>query len=559
LFFNSCIEQLSDKELIVEYQKAFDNQNWAKALSCVEEGLKRTPTDTALYFSKAYCLTNSDRKLNNAEIIKSLEVYLNHYKRSIRGRLLKYTNHYENKDYPKAILEVNYIEKYYGISANTLLMKANAFFLAKNYKEAAFYYEEVLSFELPVANFKPIYYYKIYAKYFSGNIEGALWDTAFLLDNGLPEDRDLMKLIENKQIDAARFQTIPFVYEAEQFAKDIRIETSLEYDAQYSPFYGRMLFEETHYNISDLKTLNKEIRILNLYDKGITELPDEIKKFKNLKAINLSRNSIRDFDRLFLQLAALDSLEYLVLDYSNLKNFPKSIGKLKQLKGLSVQASNLSALPREIGDLYNLSYLSIRNNGKFLDLPKEIKYLKNLNVLDVSGSGIQRLRNELSLCYNLFSIKANASRIKTLPRDIGNLKHLRNLNLAANKIVAVPESIGDITFLQDLSLGSNEIKSLPNSISKLQDLQILSLHYNRFKEFPNEVLTVENLQTLWVHNNNIPVIPASIDRLKKLTHLLVDHEIITDENIRQLKEVNAALYIIKNDCRKYVGGARRKN
>ena len=72
--------------------------------------------------------------------------------------------------------------------------------------------------------------------------------------------------------------------------------------------------------------------------------------------------------------------------------------------------------------LSNLSFLNVGSNGRLKDLPAEIKYLKKLNCLDVSGSGMQRLREELSLCYSLVAIHGNASKIKSIPTTIGNLK-----------------------------------------------------------------------------------------------------------------------------------------
>ena len=87
----------------------------------------------------------------------------------------------------------------------------------------------------------------------------------------------------------------------------------------------------------------------------------------------------------FQDLSELPNLEFLMLNYSNLKKFPASISKLNKLKGLSIEASNIHQLPPEISSLRELSYLNLRNNGRLKDLPLEIKYLKNLKLFRCFG------------------------------------------------------------------------------------------------------------------------------------------------------------------------------
>lgn len=558
IIFNSCISNLSDKELKETYRVSIDKNNWNKALKCVDEGLRRNPKDTLLYFSRALCLSKTNPLENNEKITNNLNIFLSNYETSSRGRLLKYINYYTNRHYNEAINEVEIIEKYFGISPQTLLLKANAHFLNKSYKKSAFNYEEVLSYPISKNKSKIIYYYKIYSKYFAGNKEGASWDTAFLENYGFKKDYDLMNLITNDILNIDNLNKIPFFVDIDQFAEEIRPKVGLNYNFLFNPIYENQLFKSKTYNITDLKFLDKNIKILNLSNSQFTEIPNEIKLFKKLKALKISRNKIKNFDALFNQLAELDSLEYLNLDYSNLKNFPKSISKLKNLKGLSIEASNIKELPKEIGTLFNLSYLSVSNNGKLKQLPKEIKYLKNLNVLDVSGSGMQNLREELSLCYLLISIKANSSKIKSVPNNIGKLKLLNNLNLANNKIKEIPKSIGNLHYLTVLSLGSNEIETLPLSIKNLNNLKVLSIEFNKFKNFPKNILALKNLETLWLHNSTIPTIPKEIGELKKLSFLLVDHEIISNTNINQIKNINPKLHINRDDTRKNVTGIKRK-
>ena len=110
-----------------------------------------------------------------------------------------------------------------------------------------------------------------------------------------------------------------------------------------------------------------------------------------------------------------------------------------------------------------------------------------------------------------------------------------------------------------MSLGSNDLEYLPEEISKLKKVQIISLDFNRFKTFPKQVFGLDGVYNLWMHNNSFKTIPIEVAEMKSITHLLVDHEIITDENIEQIKLRNPELRVIREDSRKYVKGRRRKN
>ena len=559
LFLSSCLKNKSEKELITLYQQASTNGQWNKALDCVNEGLNRRPNDTSLFYSKALCLKNINTQLHHKEIDRYLSAYLKKDKTSVRGLILKYTNYYDNQKYALAVREIERLERFYGISPKTLALKANAEFLNRDFKNAALHYEEVLYYPHDSSDFKQLYYYKIYAKYFGGNQEGAIWDTAFLENYGFDPDEQLLDDITNNALNYENYNQIPFVIDLNEFEQSLAFTTGIAYGNLYDPAFITQLYRTPNHLETSLNHLSSDIEYLDLSYSNLSTLPKDIGRFKNLRALNLSRNPIKDFDPVFEQLAQLEKLEFLVLNYTNLKNFPASIGKLTQLKGLAVEAANIRTLPREIGLLKQLSYLSVRNNGRIKDLPKEIKLLKNLNVLDVSGSGMQRLRPEIALCYNLIALKANASKIVSIPEHIGLLKHLRFLNLGYNRITTLPESIGELFYLDHLSLGSNELTDLPNTLQHNENLHHISLDHNRFKTFPKQVLSIPNLNSLWIHNNNITSIPIAVTKMKKLVQLLVDHEIITDENIANIKKRKPKLYVVREDCLKYVKGKRRKD
>jgi Leucine-rich repeat (LRR) protein len=139
---------------------------------------------------------------------------------------------------------------------------------------------------------------------------------------------------------------------------------------------------------SDLQlAINEADKVLSIDvgDKGIDKLPEQLSDLKNILSINLMGNNFTSFPTVLSRLTTLDEIS---LSTNQLKSVGKEIGQLKNLRILIMNNNSLSELPKEIGDLTNLLYLEIGNN-RLKSLPDEIKYLTNLQELHVE-------RNELS-------------------------------------------------------------------------------------------------------------------------------------------------------------------
>ncbi len=563
LFFG-CSSFLSDEELKERYDKAIGNKNWSAVIPLLDEVIARHPKQKENYYTRAIAKSNVNPKQTQG-VIEDLSVYIDFAPEDYKARYIRFQAYSILNQFDLALVDINKIIEVKGKNAFLLSWKGNCAFAAKKFKVAEKSYEERLRLQGSYEDLKNNYYYLIASKYFDGNKEGALWDCAFLENRGFKNDEKLFKLISEDKLVFEEFANFDVPQITIKQLEELLNNFCTDLDIFQSEVYFRanianQFFRVPHTkNIEELLPKKEEVYSLNISNNNLKTLPEELSQFINLQFLNISGNKFKDKEKLVENLSKLPNLRFLFANKCYLKALPDNFDLLNNLEVLEIEANGLTELNEKIGELKKLKYISVRSNGRLTNLPKSIGQLRCLQYLNVSGGGMSKLRNELADCSELVSIVANASKIKTLPENIGNLINLKHLNLSYNKIENIPASIGNLTELEHLGIGSNEITQLPKEISNLKKLNFLGLPFNRFKEFPKEVLELDAVHNLWVHNNSFKTIPKEVGNMESLTHLLVDHQVITDNNIKAIKEVNPELRVIRNDSQRYVKGRKRKN
>jgi Leucine-rich repeat (LRR) protein len=161
------------------------------------------------------------------------------------------------------------------------------------------------------------------------------------------------------------------------------------------------------------------LKVLNILDDRIYELPEEVSYLKSLEKLDLSTcECLKDIS---YEIGELSNLKILNLSHCEyLKRIPSEIGELSNLKILNLShCEYLKRIPSEIGELSNLEKLDLSRCEYLKYIPDEIGELSNLKILDLSS----------------------CERLRELPSSIGNLTNLEELNLGGTDIETIPPEI----------------------------------------------------------------------------------------------------------------------
>ncbi len=108
---------------------------------------------------------------------------------------------------------------------------------------------------------------------------------------------------------------------------------------------------------------------LKIKGEKLKGLPEEIYQFKNLNALDVSKNKLTEF--------------------------PKRINEFQYLQDLDISSNKIEVVTKELGLLIHLKTFKA-NQNKIVSIPAEIRYLKKLHYMDLWGNDIGSLPYEIS-------------------------------------------------------------------------------------------------------------------------------------------------------------------
>ncbi|XP_024191858.2 putative disease resistance protein At3g14460 [Rosa chinensis] len=221
---------------------------------------------------------------------------------------------------------------------------------------------------------------------------------------------------------------------------------------------------------------------------------------------------------IFLKLRALRVLD---LEEAGIEELPNSIGKLKHLRYLDISYTRIQALPKSIGKLYNLQTLRMRRTD-LKKLPQEMKNLINLRhvyfdeEIEIPAGILGKLSNLRTLPYfsvgketgpgigELGGLKQLKGRLTIL-----NLEHVKSEEEAKKAKLEEKRDVCELTFEWTRD-DKNEEESESSTSSSINDeheqvleglrpdtnLQRLQIEGFRGARFPSWVMCLNNLKKI---------------------------------------------------------------
>jgi Leucine-rich repeat (LRR) protein len=276
---------------------------------------------------------------------------------------------------------------------------------------------------------------------------------------------------------------------------------------------------------------------LDLHGKDLTELPEVLYRFPNLKHLDLSDNQLSalgDFDFGYFR-----NLESVNLYGNRFTRFPEALFSARQLEELDLGNNELQELPANLGKLKFLTVLKLHHNRiRTIRGDWKLAFLRHLRL---DGNRIRHISDTLFTAQpRLEKCNLNGNQLTQLPAaiasarleelDIGNnaidnshilfqVTSLERLILDWNTIsTATIDSLANLRNLHTLSLEHCRLQELPPSIGNLKSLEMLSLIGNPLASLPQTIYRLSNLRKLWLTNTEIskqalqrPRLPADVD------------------------------------------------
>ncbi|GLJ34298.1 hypothetical protein SUGI_0689240 [Cryptomeria japonica] len=259
----------------------------------------------------------------------------------------------------------------------------------------------------------------------------------------------------------------------------------------------------------------ENLRILHLRNGFFNKLwLHDAKLPKLLEELNIL-GSIGEFPE---SIGQLDHLKKIVVDgwpNTSLKGLPEEFCQLKSLKHLTLRwCITLTSLPRHLGNLRALRHLDLAFCGRLKELPNSFEQLVNLSHLDFQGC--ERLVISPHFLRQIRGLEhlnlMNCRNIKVLPAEVPCQGFLRTLNLVGTSLERLPNEVGRLVNLEVLEIGSSYLTDLPISLGNMTNLRTLNLEdCKNLTCLPDWLGQMTNLRALNVKDcKNLTRLPDSL-------------------------------------------------
>lgn len=308
-------------------------------------------------------------------------------------------------------------------------------------------------------------------------------------------------------------------------------------------FEGCDALQELHFGNNFIKAVTEEfcenlplLKILDLRDNKIEELPDKIAMLQHLIRLDLTNNELTALPNSLGLLSHLQNLQIEGNKFRHIRQDLLKAGTCRLLKHLrdkmdadeSIRLSpsqthtSLSPEPRIFPDKYMM------RNSRAVNLAmKEISFVPDevfkdalsadVHIVDISKNKLLEVPSGLQIVAdNVSELNLNTNKLKTLPSFIADFTRLQYLDVGRNQLSDLPDLKG-LPNMRELILSFNAFTSVPECVYSLEKLEILLISDNQVRKIDVDGLKrLQRLATLDFTNNSIDHVPFELGLLKQI-------------------------------------------
>ncbi|KAK1320177.1 Disease resistance protein RPM1 [Acorus calamus] len=206
----------------------------------------------------------------------------------------------------------------------------------------------------------------------------------------------------------------------------------------------------------------------------------------------------------------------------------------KRTRRLSIHKIG-NSVPQKFFALHIRSFFLFAPTGfSLFSINTATSCFRSLRVLELKGSHIDRVPDEVFNLFNLHYLSLRETRVKHLPESLGRLQTLQTLDLWYSNVEILPRSIVKLRKLRHLISGSFSLskqtapstfccKPTPKEAWRFKDIQTLKF-IRADEEIVREIRNLMQLRILWIGDVKTTYeaeLCASIVKMRHLLHLAI--------------------------------------
>lgn len=311
-----------------------------------------------------------------------------------------------------------------------------------------------------------------------------------------------------------------------------------------------------------IEELNNSLVHITLSNVGIEKI-EGLKKFTNLKSINLTTNNIKDITPI-ADIASINNITGLYLDGNknisgNRSDYTKKeLEKINKIGEILDRDGEIILGVEQFGLFTN--YKNVKLNYKGLTSLEMFEGMTNLNKLDLTGNAItledEKSQNILKSMKNLRSLNLFQNKKLANIKPINELSSLTYLNLSSTGTFNLADiedilsnvslSVDNSTFQTIVNCDANKITSLKMSWAPIQDIPDMSnLTKLKYLQIDNSssinsfdtIAKLESLEVLILNKVSLHNKMFDFSRLTNLNNLSLEGNSLWSEDLDKLKSL----------------------